>query len=390
MKLKSLNNQSIIILSSLFVAFFSIINLNKIIDIDTDFSKMGLLGSETVYSQIGNENNHCETFAHKSGNPNSPSIESCIDYGLKNNKNILWLGNSQLNGVNQYVDGQLSAPAYLSNEFIDYQENLVIISPPNSSLQEHYLLFEYISNSISLDTVILPLIFDDTREDGIRYSLRKGFSDQKTISDLQASDIGKYLVRKNDKQQINHSSQKYKSLQSISENFLDSKASLSFESWNLRDQYRSNISSMLYRLRNYIFDIKPTDVRKIIRGRYDRNLDSFSSILLSAEKKNINVIVYIAPIRNDIRIPYDLNEYSDFKEAVEKISSFYNVNFINLEKLIPNELWGLKSATTLGGEPEVDFMHFQDEGHKILAKRINDELLKNDFIKINNQESDKE
>ena len=78
----------------------------------------------------------------------------------------------------------------------------------------------------------------------------------------------------------------------------------------------------------------------------------------------------IPPIRNDVKIPYDSNEYIDFKNEVKNIAQFYNTNFVNLENIVPGEYWGLKTSTNIGQHIELDFMHFMFEGHKILAETL--------------------
>ena len=73
-------------------------------------------------------------------------------------------------------------------------------------------------------------------------------------------------------------------------------------------------------------------------------------------------------------IPYDEDEYSNFKEEVATITRNAGGTFFNLEELVPNESWGTKESTGLARGPEVDFMHFQSEGHERLANAIDESL----------------
>ena len=123
-----------------------------------------------------------------------------------------------------------------------------------------------------------------------------------------------------------------------------------------------------------LFDINASTIRKVIPGRYIANIEALHAILNTAQKNSINVLIYIAPIRNDIQIPYDLEQYNSFKKEIGFIASEYNdVKFKNLEGLVPSKLWGFKPSTTFTGM-EVDFMHFQAGGHKILSDSILFEL----------------
>ena len=61
---------------------------------------------------------------------------------------------------------------------------------------------------------------------------------------------------------------------------------------------------------------------------------------------------------------------SAFSEPFNKISSKYSSYFYNLENIVPGFLWGKKAGTKLGVDIEVDFMHFKEQGHTILGKKI--------------------
>ena len=94
---------------------------------------------------------------------------------------------------------------------------------------------------------------------------------------------------------------------------------------------------------------------KMIRVNYVRNLEAFDTILRRARKADMQVLVYIAPIRRDVPIPYDLIEYSKFKADIENISAEHGVKLADYEDIVPGPLWGMKDATSLGGEKELDF-----------------------------------
>ena len=88
------------------------------------------------------------------------------------------------------------------------------------------------------------------------------------------------------------------------------------------------------------------------------------------KENEIEVATYITPIRNDIKIPYKISEYKIFKKEIEDIAKNYKTYFTSLENLVPSEFWGTKASTSLKEEDEVDFMHFQAEGHRLLAEAI--------------------
>ena len=111
-------------------------------------------------------------------------------------------------------------------------------------------------------------------------------------------------------------------------------------------------------------------MRKTIPSFYQDNIKSLKEIINISKENNINLYFYIAPIRQDIKLPYDMNEYNNFLNFSKNISDNYNINYKNFEKIIPNNLWGTKPGTSIERKKEVDFMHFQGPAHKILSSNI--------------------
>jgi hypothetical protein len=110
-------------------------------------------------------------------------------------------------------------------------------------------------------------------------------------------------------------------------------------------------------------------------GRYIMNMDALKATVKSANEQGIKVILYIVPLRNDVKVPYDLEQYGKFKSEIKLISQGFKARFVNFENLVHDKLWGTKNTTTLGGDgQELDFMHFQGGGHKLLADALFEEL----------------
>ena len=84
---------------------------------------------------------------------------------------VLMLGNSQLHAINQMRPGDQCAPAILGNALIPRGLDVLIISPPNASLMEHYILFEYVCSQAVPSVVSIGVCCDDTRNDEVRAAL---------------------------------------------------------------------------------------------------------------------------------------------------------------------------------------------------------------------------
>jgi hypothetical protein len=87
-------------------------------------------------------------------------------------------------------------------------------------------------------------------------------------------------------------------------------------------------------------------------------------MLDDCRQRGLPVLLYIAPIRQDKPIPYDRTEYSRWKDEVHEITRRSGAHLVNLEQLVPGELWG-----TYSGD-DIDFMHFRGPGHRLVAEAL--------------------
>lgn len=307
-------------------------------------------------------------------------------WNLRGKKDImLVLGNSQTHSINQIKTGQVTYVEKLHN-LLEDSIDVLALTFPNANLQELYLGLEFMKSTLPIKFVVLPVFMDDLREGGIR---EKGFeivaSTKFVLPDTSAL-IAKRLQLEiqnfsEDKAPSNDQSALYETMQAKSEEFLDNKISDLAPIWAKRPDIRGQMFLSLYQLRNRVFGINAQTKRKLIPTRYNNNLAALEEILRRSKVDKIKVLTYIPPIRSDVEIPYDIEEYAKFKDEVEILVNKYFKNFKNLENIIPGKLWGVKASTDGSGKPELDFMHFQYKGHEKLYSALKTEINKliNDF-----------
>jgi len=287
-------------------------------------------------------------------------------------KRALWLGNSQVHAINQYQPGQQNAPPILFQKLKQQSIDLITFSPPNASLQEHYVMFEYLRSQLPIDYLILPAVFDDTREDGIRADISTAFDNEQAAKLLQQTQLGQGLIKRYHEAVVvtDDMAGLAMTVQEKSERFLNNWLNDNCRLWQLRAQGRGKFFMQLYYLRNHVFGISAQSKRPKIAGRYDANMKALETILTVAGENGISVLVYIVPLRDDVAVPYVPSEYEQFKRQVAQMSHDYGAAFCNLEKLVPANLWGQKGSIVGAKELELDFMHFQAPGHKLLANEL--------------------
>jgi len=356
--------------------FFGIILLYKISPIEQDAKRFEdfALGTENTNTleKVSDLRVHCSDLS---------DLIECLQTYEKTGSGqpvLLWLGNSQVHAINQFKPGEETAATELHRNFQVTSEYFLTLSQPNASLQEHYLLFSYLLNRLPIKRLVLPVVFDDMREDGIRTNLIDIFKDQKTANYLKNSKIGRILIANHGDQDAagNDMAALQDTLQVRSEKVLNSALKETWSVWVERPTLRGNFLTWLYQFRNWALGINPSSTRKMIPGRFAKNRDALLAILKLAAQRQVKVLVYIPPLRNDVKVPYDIHEYASFKSEMTSIAQENQVRFVDLENLVPAKLWGTKGSTSIGGGQELDFMHFQAGGHRFLAKALFDELKK--------------
>ena len=119
-----------------------------------------------------------------------------------------------------------------------------------------------------------------------------------------------------------------------------------------------------------MFHISTQSTRRVIPGRYVKNMEALETIMSTASRAGIKTLVYVVPIRDDVDMPHLRGEYRGFKQEVERLVAANGAVFANLENLVPAQLWGQKGSTAGGDGFELDFMHFQAVGHELLANEL--------------------
>jgi hypothetical protein len=348
-----------IILSLIFI-FFPRSNVSK------DFEDPKLFGMNTtsVFGEYRGYRFHCSD-AH--------DINNCLD-GYRSFKaseiEILWLGNSQLHAVNNWRAGQFNAIEHAFNSLIKQNKYLIGISQPNANLQEHLIVFGYMSSVIKIKKLVIPLVFDDTRENEIRQSIFELSERQGVVELLSDTEVGKKIIdnRKKKDEEVSVD----KDFARNFESYLNLKLEAISLAWSSRAIDRSNIFADLYLFRNSIFNIKPETKRKIIRSSYIDNKIALTQLIDLALNQGTEVYLYVAPIRKDLSIPYIDSEYNNYKNEMLQIAKIKNIRFIDYENLVGSEYWGVKKSTQInsGVKYEVDYMHFEEFGHKKLSNAV--------------------
>lgn len=336
-------------------------------DADQDFAELAL-GEETrsYYARVAGDPIHCQDVS---------DAQDCIGGHAKRGGHpvILWLGNSQLHAINQPREGDETAPALLHRSARERGRDVLAFSQPNASPQEHLVLFAFLAERLPLDALVLPVVFDDFRESGVRQGIVEALAQQDVVETLTAHEVGRTILANNAQLAGGNLAALQGTVQERSEAAVTRWLDEHWKLWELRPQARGSLLANLHLLRNRVFSITAQSKRPVIPGRLDLNLAATRALLGEARQRGIRVLLYVVPLRDDVAIPYVESEYEDFKQAVERLAGDEQSVYANLEDLVPAAFWGSMNTARSGG-PVLDFMHFQGRGHELLAAEIGEIL----------------
>ena len=287
-------------------------------------------------------------------------------------KQVLWLGNSQLHAINQPKPDDVTAPVVLARRLRPQRIEVQAMSFPNASLTEFQLAWLFQRQDRHVDVLVVPLFLDDPREGTVRdilvpvarrpdiaATLRSTAAGRRTLAGLPAGE-----------KDATGTAAHTPSLQDRSEAAITRalEACCSFQT--MREKARGQIDIQTYMLRNWLFNVNAQSVRPIIPDVYAANLAALDAMLADAAAHGTRVITYIPPLRQDVAPPYTPADYARFKADTAAIAARHGAVFVNIDGIVAGPLWGTKAATRTGGDPELDFMHFQEPGHIAVAAAL--------------------
>lgn len=326
------------------------------------------LGEQTapIYGSLDGKKVFCGTLEES---------RECLDAAQSSplTKRVLWLGNSQLYAINQPKAGDETAPILLARALRPEGAQVTAFALSSASFSEMLLVYKWMAKEYRPDVLVIPAFLDDTREQNIRSELAPAFRRADISAMLDGNPIGAELRRRLLKPQTaGGSEEEDASMQARSENWITAKLENCCALQKVRADARGQIELQTFFFRNLLFDVTAQSVRPIIPESYRANMTALELILEEARKASTKVVVYIPPIRQDATAPYDPAQYAAFKREIQRTALAAGATFVEREKLVPARFWGTKAATRTGGDPELDFMHYQAEGHRLLAGTMAD------------------
>ena len=350
---------------------------------DVNFEELGLgFNTKSVFAVMDGDPVHCDDFGDE-----RHDADLCIQAAAARGGDVaLWLGNSQLHGLNDQQKGETTAIPILRAALSQHGLDLLTLSQPNATLEEHYIMFEHTRAQLPVKLLILPVVMDDLREFGVREGVARALEHPETAAALAETPTGEALREKYTPEMSTATDGATdgatdadldgldQTVQEVTEDALTDWLRKHWRLWDARPQLRGRLITQLKAARKSAFRVSPSTKRPMMPAHYHPNMDALRATVQSARDHGVDVLLYIPPIRSDVEIPYVEAEYVRFKGEIEQLAAENGAGFVNLELLVPGDLWGMKASTTLSKEPEYDFMHFKATGHRLLSDALAEEV----------------
>ena len=282
-------------------------------------------------------------------------------------KEALWIGNSQLFSMTTAADGE-SHPA---NEIASTRLGFPVyaLALPNANPTEQLCVVAWALSRRAPSILVVPVMFSDLREEGLRDDLSDLLTSEAAAL-LNERPIGKGIVadlrqRHSDTTSVTLTA---RTTADKSEAILTSALSSRWELWRRRGDVSARSLEDLRHLRNYAFGIKRESKRKLVPATLARHMAALEEIFSLAHERGAHVFVYVTPVRHDVEPPYVMHQYEAWKSDLKTLVEAHGEMYEDLDTLLPGEDFAKKAG-------DLDFKHFNANGHAILGARVADRLV---------------
>lgn len=130
-----------------------------------------------------------------------------------------------------------------------------------------------------------------------------------------------------------------------------------------RAAQKDEFLEMLYRLRLYVLQVKPTTVRPIGGARLVQNQSALDAIAELCAQRGVRLVLFHAPLNPRVELHATPEDRQSYEAMVRSFAARHGLVIVDFERAVPAPRWG----RLLNGP---DPMHLSRAGHQMLARRI--------------------
>jgi len=293
-------------------------------------------------------------------------------------RKVLWLGASQLFGINKYRPPQHNVAYRVFDALIGEGTAVLTLSFPLASPQEHDVMLSALIGRAHLSGLIIGAAFGDMRDAGLRQSVANALDDPQARARLAQTAHGQRLIAaaaaKQRRDAVAQPAQSDRSPMERTEARITGRLQHWFGLEDFRRAGRAWVLLGLQQMRRYFESLRARYTRDlshyhvpILKRDYDANWASWQHMLAMAKAEGVPTLVYIAPRPTDF-FPFDPTLYVKYKRELAALAARNGAAFVNIEDAVPNKYWGLVDIGF--GFYARDPFHFTAEGHALMAEAL--------------------
>jgi hypothetical protein len=324
------------------------------------------------------------TTGHKKGYDRlGEVVQTAKHYQEKGHGVALWLGNSQLHGINEFKSGDNLAAYYANDSAAENGSDIfyVQMSYPNASPHDMlamYLIFR--DTGLRPDYLITGIVYDDMRE-GVKQCFLDRLPDLETdkalLSDRGVQNLLAEKSKLNSKKNFvdnnsgsGASTASYIAPQKLLESRLEEWFELIWPPYEKRNSIYGNIVYELKvldsRIRKKFTSVRLSEVTDSDR---EWNENALRSLISITKADGTELFYYKAPHRpGEKKFYYNRAKYDAFFNHIRGLSEENGAHYTDLELIVPAEYYGYFFYEIDGVVPDV--MHFKDYGHRQLGTAV--------------------
>jgi hypothetical protein len=124
---------------------------------------------------------------------------------------------------------------------------------------------------------------------------------------------------------------------------------------------KDDFAQMLYRLRLYVLQVKPSTARSVTGPRLIKSQAALEAFATLCQQSKIPLVLFTAPVNPAVSLYSSDADRTTYQTFVQSFVTRHHAPFFNLENAIPGQYWGRQFNSA-------DPLHIGREGHQMLAK----------------------
>ena len=126
---------------------------------------------------------------------------------------------------------------------------------------------------------------------------------------------------------------------------------------------KDDLLDMLYRLRLYVLQVKPSTARPLLGGAWQQNQEALEAIAELCQDQHVDLALFNAPLNPKVKLERTPEDRRIYDDMLRSYATRHHLRIVDIERAVPAELWGKQYNVP-------DPMHLSRAGHRETARLL--------------------